>query len=143
MASDTQALIRVADLPDVRILLDELDARRAAMKHADDLGIDVAAVARLICPPICETCRGTGFIAGHDPRCDGTCKDCLGCPVQASCPDCHGRPKQTLHDRLAELHDLLCSIAGHIDPEYSWGRDMNTAIEWASALTDETQAVTP
>lgn len=69
----------------------ELLARRAAMKRADDLGIDVAAVTRLICPPVCETCKGRGRTPEWsiwNPR---------------GCPDCHGRSRHTLHDRIEEL----------------------------------------
>lgn len=169
MAS-AQALIRVADLPDVRILLDELDARRAAMKHADDLGIDVAAVIRLICPPVCETCKGSGkkprpegwdqiahLDAGtcdcHDSwnqcECEHRVPECGCCPGGTGlcgplpCPSCHGRPKHTLRDRLAELHDLLCSIAARCDDEHVIWDDVQTAITLAERLTDEAEAVTP
>lgn len=112
MAADTQALIRVADLPDVRILLDELDARRAAMKHADDFGIDVAAVVDLICPPPCQTCKGTGV------------RDAL---VPRWCPACRGRSQHTLHDRVDSVVRLL-------DGDYESVLDVPNAIEALRAI---------
>ena len=74
----------------------ELTARRAVMKHADDLGIDVAAVTRLICPPVCETCKGQfdGKMPGWKY---GSNWDWV------PCPECHGRSRHTLHDRIEEL----------------------------------------
>lgn len=67
-------------------LMAELEQRRAAMKYADDLGIDVDKLVRLICPPPCETCKGSERV--------------LHLGVEHYCPDCHGRPKATLYDRL-------------------------------------------
>ena len=76
----------------------ELLARRTAMKHADDLGIDVDKVARLICPPVCETCNDSGRVHYEWGGKAGT---------SDSCPTCHGRPKWTLHDRLDTLRAAL------------------------------------
>lgn len=50
---------------------------------------------------------------------------------------------QTLRDRLAELHDLLCSIASRCDDEHVIWDDLQTAIGWAEKLTDEAEAATP
>ena len=49
----------------------------------------------------------------------------------------------TLHDRLAELHDLLCSISGRIDNDHGIYADLDTAIGWAERLTADVAAVTP
>lgn len=50
---------------------------------------------------------------------------------------------QTLRDRLAELHDLLCRVAAPMDDEWVNWDDLQTAITLAERLTDEAEAVTP
>lgn len=84
MAILTPIPFRMMDLPEVQALCDELNARRAAMKHADDLGIDVDAVTKLICPPPCTVPHG-----------------------REECPDCNGRSQHTLHDRLDDVLGIL------------------------------------
>ena len=73
-----------------------------------------------------------------------------GTMIYASADELHGYrnllvPDEgpTLADRLAELHDLLCTISARIDDEHAIWDDVQTAIDRASALTDEAQAVTP
>ena len=49
----------------------------------------------------------------------------------------------TLRDRLAELHDLLCTISARCDDEHVIWDDLQTAIGLAETLTDDAEAVTP
>lgn len=113
----------------------ELRTRRAAMKHADDLGIDVAAVMALICPPVCETCKGTGKVPSRRTVVEGRLEAVtLGRDDDwRPCPACHGRSQHTLHDRI----DNVLRIVDDPDESYE---DIGHALE---AILADVAKVTP